>query len=320
MAAAVPLRCPQHQLPLTRNLSLRPEVLECPRHCSFRVLGGIPRLVPAGHYAASFALQWKRFQRTQLDSFTGHPISAARLTRCLGGDLAAVRGKLVLEAGCGAGRFTEILLLSGATVVSCDLSEAVEANYGNHGDRPDLLVVQADILALPFVPESFDFVVCLGVIQHTPCPEGTIGALARFVRPGGELILDHYSDRHYFPRVNRLFRSLLLGMPAAWRLPVSSAVVHGLWPVHRLAARFPVLSFLTGLSPVYDYTTALPFLSPRQLKEFALLDTHDAHTDRFKHRRSPEQIEGCLRSLGLEAITVSRGGNGVEARARKPAV
>src|SRR5262249_51458232 len=135
----------------------------CPRGCRFPVVASIPRFVPKNHYAASFGLQWKNFRKTQLDSYTGHPVSADRLRRCLGGDLGVLREKLVLEAGCGAGRFTEVLLKAGARVTACDLSEAVEANHANHGGRPDLFLAQADILALPFAPATFDYVICLGV-------------------------------------------------------------------------------------------------------------------------------------------------------------
>ena len=48
----------------------------------------------------------------------------------------------ILEVGSGAGRFTEVLVTTGATVISCDLSSAVDANYRNNGtqrefaDRP----------------------------------------------------------------------------------------------------------------------------------------------------------------------------------------
>jgi len=92
--------------------------LTCPSGCQVPVVRGIPRFVPSEDYAAAFGWQWKRFRRSQLDSYSGTTISRDRLTRCLGGSLEAVRGKAVLEAGCGAGRFTEILLEAGARVVA----------------------------------------------------------------------------------------------------------------------------------------------------------------------------------------------------------
>jgi hypothetical protein len=69
---------------------------------------------------------------------------------------------------------------------------------------------------------------------------------------------------------------------------------------------------------VLDYHYAYPQLGEGLLRSWAVLDTHDALTDYYKHTRTPEEIAAALRSLGLSEISVSCGGNGVEARARKP--
>lgn len=49
---------------------------------------------------------------------------------------------------------------------------------------------------------------------------------------------------------------------------------------------------------------------------WAVLDTHDCLTDFYKHKRTAEEIEECLRGLDLEDIDVRYDGNGVEARER----
>src|SRR4051812_1147161 len=82
-------------------------------------------------YTASFGKQWLRYRQTQLDSFTGVPLSRDRVQRCLGEVWDKLAGASVLEAGCGAGRFTEVLLEQGATITSVDMSEAVFANRQN---------------------------------------------------------------------------------------------------------------------------------------------------------------------------------------------
>src|SRR5262249_53083355 len=81
------------------------------------------------NYAAAFGAQWKKYRLTQLDSYTKLPISRTRALRCIGEEnVGWIGGKRVLECGCGAGRFTEVLLSLGASVISIDLSEAVVAN------------------------------------------------------------------------------------------------------------------------------------------------------------------------------------------------
>jgi len=211
------LICERHSQPLTTaNPDGRVEdaaALTCSQDCCVPIVEGIPRFVDRDNYASGFGLQWKAFSKTQLDSHTGTTISRDRLARCLGGSMGVVRDKNVLEVGCGAGRFTEVLLQSGAKVFACDLSPAVEANYDNCHASQNYFVCQADARHVPIAPHSFDFVICLGVIQHTPSPEETIAALSRYVRPGGTLIIDHYT--HSYPRnfFQRNLRRVLIRLP-----------------------------------------------------------------------------------------------------------
>jgi 2-polyprenyl-3-methyl-5-hydroxy-6-metoxy-1,4-benzoquinol methylase len=80
------------------------------------VLRGIPRFVPDDGYAESFGEQWARWRRVQLDSVTGKPLSRDRLVSGTVWSLEELRGETVLEVGCGAGRFTEVLAAAGAEV------------------------------------------------------------------------------------------------------------------------------------------------------------------------------------------------------------
>ena len=97
-----------------------------------------------------------------------------------------------MKRGSGAGRFTEILLKHGAVVHSFDFSNAAEANRSNNGASDRLTLVQADIRAMPFQQGYYDYVICLGVIQHTPNSEESIHYLWQMVKPGGYLVIDHY--------------------------------------------------------------------------------------------------------------------------------
>jgi SAM-dependent methyltransferase len=326
------LRCSAHGFPLASeegavDITPSTQSIVCRSGCRIAVVRGVPRFVGSEGYAAGFGKQWKRFGRTQLDSYTCTTISRDRLSRCLGGSLAVVRGKKVLEAGCGAGRFTELLLQSGARVFASDLSTAVETNYDNCHGTPGYFVCQADLHALPARREAFDFVICLGVIQHTPNPEDTIATLCDFVRPGGALVIDHYCyDASDMTRVRQRLRAFLLRRSPGQALAFVRAIVAVLWPVHRMLWRLSDYRWIAAgrrswlqFSPVLDYHDQYSQLGPRLLYAWAALDTHDALTDFYKHKRSVEQIASCLERLGLEKIAASYGGNGVEARATKPA-
>lgn len=270
-----------------------------------------------------FGLQWKHFRQTQLDSYTGTTISKDRLTRCVGGSLETLKDKSVLEVGCGAGRFTEVMLAAGAKVFACDLSEAVESNYENCHEWPNYFVCQADVRQLPVEPHSFDVVVCLGVIQHTPSPEDTIAKLATYLEPGGLLVIDHYSPAYSMNFLQRNLRRLLIRLPAAIAKPAALLLARVLLPIHRFtwndrrgAGR--LRRALLKLSPLIDYYDAYGQLGSQLLSEWAVLDTHDSLTDYYKHFRTTEEISSCLQACGLIDLEVSYSGNGVEARARMP--
>ena len=320
------LKCLSHSEPLAPEGAPRVEdarALACPSGCLFPVVKNVPRFVGPESYASGFGLQWNTFRRTQLDSHTGTTISRDRLTRCLGGSLDVLRGKSVLEVGCGAGRFTELMLGAGARVFACDLSSAVEANYANCGASPDYFVCQADARAVPAAPRSFDFVVCLGVIQHTPDPEETIAALARNVRPGGMLVIDHYAHGYQMNAARTALRAALIRLPPKLAKSAALALARALLPLHRLSwsekrGRWRLRRPLQRFSPLVDYHEAYPQLGGELLGEWAVLDTHDTLTDYYKHLRGVEEIEKCLRECGLVDPEVYYGGNGVEARARKP--
>jgi len=281
--------------------------------------------VPHSHYTASFGLQWQEFRKTQLDSYTRTTISRDRLTRILGGNMAVVRGKKVLEVGCGAGRFTEVLLEAGAWVLAVDSSDAVKANRLNCGGHANYFVCQGDVTKMPLAGGRFDIVLCVGMIQHTPDPEATIGGLCSQLRPGGMLAIDHYTRGRSLRASRRVLRLLLTRMPPKAALWVCRGICGLLWPLHDVLWRGRshwrvnrLRQAFVRLSPVVDYHETYPQLSPELLREWALLDTHDTLTDHYKHFRNTEEIELCLRKCGMQDVVTTYAGNGVEARARRP--
>jgi len=324
------LRCPVHRAAFSTDAleSDQDGTLRASCGCAFPVRKGIPRFVRDETYADAFGLQWNDYRTTQLDSHTGVAISKERLARCVGGHLEDLRSARVLEVGCGAGRFTEVLLTAGANVFAVDLSSAVDANYANCSDAPGYFVCQADVESLPVAPASFDAVIALGMIQHTPSPERTIEALANSVRPGGLVVVDHYLP---LPRLKRLLRALtprgilrqiLIRLPPRASLRATDALVHALLPIHRMLWRHgPIADRVRAvwlrLSPVFDYYESYPELG-EHLAEWALLDTHDGLTDHYKHGRTPSELAKALRAAGLEVIDSRKSGNGAEARALRP--
>jgi len=119
--------------------------LRCVRcGASYSIVRHVPRFVSSDNYSAGFGLQWNRHRRTQLDEHSGLALSERRFFEQSKWPLR-LDGEVVIEAGSGAGRFTSIAAVTGATVLSLDYSEAVDANYATNGDRENVLIVQGDI-------------------------------------------------------------------------------------------------------------------------------------------------------------------------------
>lgn len=163
-------------------------VSECGR--SFAITQHVARFVSSHNYAYSFGFQWALHPKTQLDAETGYKLSWERFRAATTWE--SLEGKLVLEAGCGAGRFTGVALDLGAKLVTFDYSTAIDVNLGNTGFREAVTYLQADIYRIPVKPGSFDAVFCMGVLQHTPDVRGAFMSLADVVKPGGELVIDVY--------------------------------------------------------------------------------------------------------------------------------
>ncbi len=320
-----PYVCPFDEQPLTADAGRAS--LACASGHAFPVREEIPRLLEnPDNYAAAFGAQWKRYRRTQLDSYTRTTYSRDRLRRCLGEAawlrLQQPRPLQVLEAGCGAGRFTEVLLATPAAMVtSTDLSSAVEPNQLNFPQSGRHRIAQCDINRFPFGPGQFDIVVCLGVVQHTRDPERTIADLYRQVKPGGWLVIDHY--RHTLSTSTKftaiLLRPFLKRLPPQQGMAATRALTRWFFPLHRAVRRHkPLQMMLSRVSPILTYFHALPDLTDELQYEWSELDTNDNLTDWYKRLRTAGSIRKTLASLGMVDISVEKGGNGIEARGRKP--
>ena len=315
-----PVVCPEDGAPLAES----GDRLSCRQGHAWSIQSGIPRMVTGAlRDVGAFGLQWKVYRRTQLDSHTRMPISLERARRCIGQDgWAAMHrpGRFdVLEVGCGAGRFTEVLLATGACVTSVDLSAAVDANRENFPQDARHRILQADILRLPFEPGRYDLVFCLGMIQHTRDPEEAIASAYTQVKPGGWLVIDHYTwSLSHFTKTAPLVRAVLRRLPPEQGLRWTERIVKVFFPLHRAARHHHAAqALLSRISPVLSYYHALPLEDDFQY-QWALLDTHDSLTDWYKHFRSRSAIRRTLARLGATGIWAEYGGNGVEARCRKP--
>jgi SAM-dependent methyltransferase len=296
---------------------IQDNALEC-SSCgmTFPIISNIPRLTNLSNYSESFGYQWNIYRLTQLDSYTKTKISEDRVKNATGwSDLNSVTGNL-LEAGSGAGRFTEVLAKIPGQVYSFDFSNSVEANFKNNGSSKNLTIFQGDIYNIPFKDEFFDHVFCLGVIQHTPDPEESFKSLARKVKPGGFLYIDHYALKWHHPfQWKYILRPITKRMNKEYLFKIISFLVPLLIPFSKL---FKMLLGPYGerLIPIKEFSQL--GLTNELNKEWAILDTFDMYSPEHDHPRRIKVIKSWFVDIGFEKVEVFYGDNGIVARARKP--
>ena len=199
-AALEVIVCPscKEQLSLRAAVRIDKEILEGTLTCrrcgmTYPIRGGVPRFVPRGEYASSFGSQWNWFRTVQLDSLNTTAASDYALRATTGWTDAQYRGRRLLDAGVGAGRFAEQAAAKGAQVFGVDLTTAVDAAYRNIGKRENVHLFQADIFALPFRAHTFDLAYSIGVLHHTPNPPAAFTRVAETVKPRGRLAVYLYA-------------------------------------------------------------------------------------------------------------------------------
>ena len=291
---------------------------------TYPIIRNIPRFVSPDNYAGNFGFQWNKFAQLQYDSHIGLPISRKRFFTTTGWP-EDMTGQLILDAGCGGGRFSEISASTGAMVVAFDLSSAVEANYRLNGHRENLLIVQADIYNQPFRDNYFDKVYCLGVIQHTPDVRQSFRDMTKKVRAGGQFALDVYS-KHKGGRKQDFFRWLgsyrrmrfiTKHLPPLLVFRVWKAYVELCWPLARrlwksdsgkkIAQR---VLLMKDFLKKYDVSDELR-------KNWIIMNGIDGMCARYENRQHLKTIAQWFVEEGFQDAEVFYGPNGVNGRGVK---
>ena len=110
--------------------------------------------------------------------------------------LAGLRGRRLLDAGCGAGEYVEAFAARGADAWGIEFSaEKVRAYHARH--PVSQRVTQGQLTAVPLPDGSFDLVLLNEVLEHTPDEIGTLTEMHRLLQPAGVLVV--FSPNRLFP-------------------------------------------------------------------------------------------------------------------------
>lgn len=121
----------------------------------------------------------------------------------------SLKGKTVIDIGCGGGLVSEGMARRGATVTGIDLGEAPLAVARLHAEKDGIEVEYLNITAEEIAAQraaQYDAVTCLEMLEHVPDPGAVIAACAKLVKPGGQV---------FFSTINRNPKAFALAIVGA---------------------------------------------------------------------------------------------------------
>jgi SAM-dependent methyltransferase len=271
-----------------------------------QIIKNIPRFVMQGtDYTTNFGFQWNKFKKTQIDSHNNDKTeSKVRFFAQTNWDKEDLSGKNILEAGSGAGRFSEVVLkYTAANLYSFDYSNAVEANFdNNHHFGQKLRIFQASIYEIPFDNYQFDKVFCFGVLQHTPDFRKSINCLCNMVKIGGELVVDFYPIKGWHTKIcaKYLLRPYVKNMPNENLLKLIENNIDWMIRLSKFLVKNK-LGFLTRFIPIVDIYNTLPVdqLNEDELREYCILDTFDMFSPMFDNPQKISKVKEWIEEFGL---------------------
>jgi len=155
---------------------------------------------------ASLASRWWD-QNSEFKSL--HDINPLRLNYIKENCGGSLKGKRILDVGCGGGILGEALALEGAEVVGIDLAEAslevAKLHLLESGLNVTYQMIPVEELA-ENKPETFDVVTCLEMLEHVPDPSSIVRACSTLVKPQGKV---------FFSTINRNPKSYFFAIVGA---------------------------------------------------------------------------------------------------------
>jgi SAM-dependent methyltransferase len=197
------LCCPNcgHNLTLNEREVFDGEVVEGALTCGecrrgFEISKKVPRLTlnlgDRQKMAKGWGFEWTKKAEGKLEIDTSYGRTQEQevqnFLRKLGINYDDLRGKTILDAGCGYGWLTQALGKYGARVYGIDIASSIEITY-DRCNANNVHVIQADILNPPFKNGSFDYVWSNLAICYLPNPQAAFRNLAKLTKPSGRLFI-----------------------------------------------------------------------------------------------------------------------------------
>ena len=303
------------------HLKIIKDGILCCKNCksNYPIINFIPRFIKfSKREVVSFGYQWNAFPLGQIDEETNLDESSLRLFSETKLNKTNIRGKSIVEIGCGAGRFLNVIKqFEPSILVGVDASNAVDAldKHLNLHD-PNILIIQADIFKLPFYKNIFDHVFSIGVLHHTPDPYFAFKNIALLTKKGGDLSISVYENSLAF-RDSRnsislafydflwsanfvrceIYRYLFSKLPSIIQINYCKLIV-------------PILHYLNKIPIIRVFRYLLPSTCYRNLPvSYSIVDTMDTYATKIVYQFRAKTIYFWFVSIGLKPeLLLSRDG------------
>jgi SAM-dependent methyltransferase len=233
------LCCPYCRVGLCLDVQcvLKEEIEAGSLHCKacyrrFDIKNGIPRFVPTDLSTqvrcnvGNFGYEWNWLSSISEKNETEFLSYLGKISP------TSFRSKVVLDAGCGMGKFLCLAAKYGAKdVIGVDLADrSVECAYNNTKHLQNVHVVQADLLHLPFQP-CFDFVYSIGVLHHLSDPQKGFEFLVEHLRHGGMIFawVYAYEGNELYVEFLDPFRKITCRLPLGVNKMLAGLLAFALW-------------------------------------------------------------------------------------------
>lgn len=223
------------------------------------------------------------------------------------------KGKVILDAGCGMGRYTRIAGKMGGEIVGIDLSQSILKAYQLTQDNPFAYIIQGDILHLPFRKRQFDIIYSLGVLHHTPDAEKSFYNLTRHLQKDGVISIWVYgtAGKYYDFKTNPLrkdrqgYTKNNMAKRLHWFIVYIREILFKTVRLVTTRMYVPVLYILCyplaaiGKVPLLKYLTA----SVHKNWRVRLLENFDWFSPQYQSHHTKEEVAGWFNKAGLEEIS-----------------
>lgn len=260
----------------------------------------------------SFGYQWLRYDvnndREDREIF----LSDAQLSE------NELQGKLILDAGCGMGRYTRIAGMMGGEIIGVDLSQSILKAYQKTRDNPFAHIIQGDVLHLPFREKQFDIIYSLGVLHHTPDPQQAFSHLAQCLKERGIISIWVYGTAGKYQKFktnplkegHKRYVKSAAAKRIYWLLVSLREIVFNAVRMVTTRVYLPLLYLLCyllaalGKVPLLKYLTA----SVHRNWRVRLQENFDWFSPQYQSHHTKEEVLGWFNEVKIDDVSMLRHG------------